>query len=172
MKLDIASYSIFTAGFRVGEKTALSKWVSLNTILFFALCAILDFMWKDFLGATVMCILPLKRSWNSNTEKLRNDNVAIVSIRNSEENGRKTEAEVNKPLPGGSQPGWLAYNTKLELNWVCCNGKQQAVFMAGSAPLHMSLVGANAEHQTVIMIGALMKANRRLITTVGELNLC
>lgn len=44
--------------------------------------------------------------------------------------------------------------------------------MAGSAPLHMSSVGANAEHQTVIMIGALMKVNRRLITTVGELNLC
>lgn len=60
--------------------------------------------------------ITLKKELKFNTEKLRNGNVALVSIRNSEENGRKTEAEVNKPLPGSSQPGLLAYNTKLELS--------------------------------------------------------
>lgn len=49
------------------------------------------------------------------------------------------EAEVNKPLPGSSQPQLLAYNMKLELNWVCCNGKQQAVFMVGYPPYVFSV---------------------------------
>lgn len=49
------------------------------------------------------------------------------------------------------------------------SGKQQAAFMVGSAPRR---VGANAEHPAVIVAGALVKGNRRLITTGGGLTLC
>lgn len=71
-------------------------------------------------------------------------NIAVVSIQNSEEKEGR-ESEVNEPLPGSSQSELLSYNVKLQLNWVFCNGNQQAVFMVGSSTFHMSSVWANVE---------------------------